>query len=52
MIKSSVNYDERIKCQDEIIEILNKCFKNSSTLDKSQYIYITENVASETFLFV
>lgn len=48
----NVNYSERIESQDEIHDILNKCFNTTNTLDKNQYIYIIENVASETFLFV
>jgi hypothetical protein len=46
------DFKDRIESQDEIHALLEKCFKNTETLDKIGFLNVIENVSSEIFLYI
>lgn len=47
------DFKDRIESQDELYELLEKCFeKNTKYLDQKKFCEIVENVSSDIFLFI
>lgn len=46
------DFKDRVESQDEIHSILEKCFKNSETLDEDSFLSVVENTNSDMFLFI
>lgn len=45
-------FKDRVESQDELHEILEKCFKMGEYLNEQQFLNIVENVCSDIFLFI
>jgi len=48
------NYTDRVESQEELQQILEKCFKefNADLIDYSQFIFVIENLCSDIFFFI
>ena len=46
------DFGDRVESQDELYELLEKCFNNSQTLDMNKFSDVIENVSSDIFLFI
>lgn len=46
------DFGDRVESQDELYELLEKCFNNSQTLDLNKFSDVIENVSSDIFLFI
>ena len=54
--KNKLSYNHRLTSQEEISDILNKCFNNkyvkNDTIDFSQFKFIIENINSDIYLMI
>lgn len=46
------DYKDRVESQDELHNMVEKCFKNAETMDQSGFLSVVENVNSDIFLFI
>jgi Ca2+-binding EF-hand superfamily protein len=46
------DFKDRVESQDELHDLLDKCFKNSQVLDYQSFLKVIENVSSDIFLFI
>lgn len=46
------NYKDRVESQDELFDLLEKCFASAEQLDYASFLSNVENVCSDIFLFI
>jgi hypothetical protein len=46
------DFKDRVESQDELYELLEKCFENTKSLDQSAFSSVIENISSDIFLFI
>lgn len=46
------DFKDRVESQDELHDLLDKCFKSSHVLDYHGYLKVIENISSDIFLFI
>lgn len=46
------DFKDRVESQDELYNLLERCFQNIELIDYSTFLYVLENVASEIFLYI
>lgn len=45
-------YKDRVESQEELFNLLEKCFQKSELLDLEKFNYVIENISSDIFLFI
>jgi Ca2+-binding EF-hand superfamily protein len=46
------DFKDRVESQDELHELLDRCFRNSNLLDYNAFLKVVENVSSDIFLYI
>ena len=47
-----LEFKDQVESQDELSDLVSKCFPNDENMDYSQFITTVEKVSSDIFLFV